>query len=94
CVIADEAARLDYSRRLVAAGIQAAVQSLLEKDLPALLKAMGTTPKKRSQALAPALATGAAVLDQQGVLSPWIEQALGDFYDSDACKDVLEKALS
>ena len=94
CVIADEAARLDYSRRLVAAGIQAAVQSLLEKDLPALLKAMGTTPKKRSQALAPALATGAAVLDQQGVLTPWIEQALGDFYDSDACKDVLEKALS
>ena len=89
---ADDAARLDYSRRLVAAGIQAAVQSLLEKDLPALLKAMGTTPKKRSQALAPALAT--AVLDQQGVLTPWIEQALGDFYDSDACKDVLEKALS
>ena len=55
---------------------------------------MGTTPKKRSQALAPALATGAAVLDQQGVLTPWIEQALGDFYDSDACKDVLENALS
>ena len=70
------------------------MQSLLEKDLPALLKAMGTTPKKRSQALAPALATGAAVLDQQGVLTPWIEQALGDFYDSDACKNVLEKALS
>ena len=94
CAIGDEAARLDYSRRLVAAGIQAAVQALLEKDLPALLKAMGTTPKKRSQALAPALAAGAAVLDQQGVLTPWIEQAVGDFYDSDACKDVLENALS
>ena len=39
-------------------------------------------------------APGAAVLDQQGALTPWIEQALGDFYDSDACKDVLEKALS
>jgi len=94
CAIGDQAARLDYSRRLVAAGIQAAVQSLLQKDLPALLKAMGTTPKKRSQSLAPALATGAAVLDQQGVLTPWLEQAVADFYDSDACKDVLEKALS
>ncbi|MEQ8261833.1 MAG: hypothetical protein RH947_16155 [Alcanivorax sp.] len=94
CVIGDEAARLDYSRRLVAAGVHAAVRALLEKDLPALLKAMGTTPKKRSQSLAPALATGAAVLDQQGVLTPWLEQAVGDFYDSDACKDVLEKALS
>ena len=50
--------------------------------------------KTAPKGLAPALATGAAVLDQQGVLTPWIEQTLGDFYDSDACKDVLEKALS
>ncbi|MCH2558182.1 MAG: hypothetical protein MK005_12875 [Alcanivorax sp.] len=92
-VIADEAARLDYSRALVKAGMLAAVRALLDHDLPGLLKAMGTTPKQRSKVLAPALASGARVLDEQGVLTPWIENALGDFYDSEACRGVLQEAL-
>ncbi|WP_101675933.1 hypothetical protein [Alloalcanivorax mobilis] len=93
CAIADEATHLQYSRQLVAAGIHAAVQSLTQWTLPALLKAMGTTSKARIKVLAPALASGAAQLHQQNILAPLVEQALGDFYDSDACMGVLEGAL-
>lgn len=91
--IADQAAHLEYSRRLVAVGIGAAVEALTEWSLDALLKAQGTTAKARIKVLAPALAEGAAVLDRQGLLAPWAEQALGDFYDSDACLSVLASAL-
>lgn len=94
CAIGDQAAHLDYSRRLVAAGVIAAVRALVEESLPALLKAMGTTGKARTKVLAPALATGAGVLHQQGVLAPWVESALADFYDSEACQAVLEQALN
>ena len=92
-VIADQGARLEYSRALVSAGLHAAVTALLDKDLPALLKAMGTTPKQRAKALAPALAAGAAVLDERDLLAGVIDDAVGDFYTSDACLDVLKTAL-
>lgn len=92
-VIADQGARLEYSRSLVNAGIHTAVTALLEKDLPALLKAMGTTPKQRAKALAPALAAGATVLDQGDLLAGAIDDAVGDFYTSDTCLDVLKTAL-
>jgi hypothetical protein len=93
CAIADQSARRDYSRRLVSTGIHAAVEALAQWSLPALLSAMGTTGEARVKVLAPALAAGAGVLDEQRLLAPWIEQALGDFYRSDDCRALLEQAL-
>lgn len=93
CAIADEGAHLEYSRRLVAVGVGAAVEALTEWSLAALLKAQDTTAPARIKILAPALAKGAAVLNERQLLQPWVEQALGDFYDSEACLGVLEEAL-
>ena len=43
------------------------------------------------QITAPALARGAAVLIEQGVLEPFIQWVLDDFYQSEACKAAIEK---
>lgn len=92
-LLSDHAATLDYSRRLVMEGIRAAIEALMAWSLPALLQAMRTDTAARRDTLAPALAHGAEVLKEQGVLSAWAELALGDFYQSEACLSVLGQAL-
>lgn len=90
CAITDESARLAYTRRLVSVGIQAAVASLMEKPLKSVLEGMQISEERIREIATPALARGATVLVEQGVLEPFIEWVLDDFYQSEACKKVLE----
>ena len=91
CAIGDETARLDYTRRLVSVGIHAAVQSLSDMPLQTLLDGMKISEDQVRQITAPALARGATILIEQGVLEPFIQWVLDDFYQSEACKAAIEK---
>lgn len=89
CAIGDESSRLDYTRRLISVGIHAAVESLSDKPLQSLLDGMKISQQSVHDIAAPALAKGAAVLIEEGVLAPFIQWVLDDFYQSDACKAVV-----
>lgn len=89
CAITDESARLSYTRRLVSVGIQAAVASLMEKPLKSVLEGMQISEERIREIATPALARGASVLVEQGVLEPFIEWVLDDFYQSEACKKII-----
>lgn len=91
CLITDQSARLEYTRRLVAVGIHAAVDKLMESPLDDLLKAMALPTERLHDMLAPALAKGATVLVEQDVVDPLVTWVLDDFYDSDACKAILDR---
>ena len=89
CAITDESARLAYTRRLVSVGIQAAVASLMEKPLKSVLEGMQISEERIREIATPALARGASVLVEQGVLEPFIEWVLDDFYQSEACRNII-----
>ncbi|MZR63721.1 hypothetical protein [Alcanivorax sp. DP30] len=89
CQIGDESARLDYTRRLIRVGIQAAVEALCEKSLTDILSGMQISEEKIREFTAPALAKGASVLVEQGVLEPFIAWSLDDFYESETCKKIM-----
>ncbi|MCG8394146.1 MAG: hypothetical protein MI745_13795 [Pseudomonadales bacterium] len=89
CAITDESARLAYTRRLVSIGIHAAVKSLETLPLKALLDGMKISEDKVREITTPALARGATVLVEQGVLEPFIEWVVEDFYGSEACKKII-----
>jgi len=59
--------------------------------LQTLLDGMKISEDQVRQITAPALARGAAVLIEQGVLEPFIQWVLDDFYQSEACKAAIEK---
>ena len=90
CAITDESARLAYTRRLVSVGIQAAVASLMEKPLKSVLEGMQISEERIREIATPALARGASVLVEQGVLEPFIEWVLDDFYQSEACRNIID----
>ncbi len=92
CAITDESARLAYTRRLVSVGIQAAVTSLMDKPLKSVLEGMQISEERIREIATPALARGASILVEQGVLEPFIEWVLDDFYQSEACKKILESS--
>ncbi len=94
CQIGDESARLDYTRRLISVGIKAAVDALCEKTLADILSGMQISEDKIREFTAPALAKGASILVEQGVLEPFITWSLDDFYESEACKKALESVNS
>ncbi len=94
CLIGDESARLDYTRRLVGVGIRAAVDSLSQLPLKTLLENMQITEQRVHAITTPALAKGATVLVEQGVLEPFVEWVVEDFYGSEACKKVVEAVNS
>ena len=89
CAITDESARLAYTRRLVSVGIQAAVASRMEKPLKSVLEGMQISEERIREIATPALARGASVLVEQGVLEPFIEWVLDDFYQSEACRNII-----
>lgn len=91
CQIGDESARLDYTRRLVNVGIRAAIEALSEKSLADILAAMQISEEKIREFAAPALAKGASVLVAQGVLEPFISWSLDDFYQSEACRKIIDR---
>lgn len=94
CQIGDESARLDYTRRLIEVGIKAAVDALSKKPLKDILAAMQISEEKIHEITTPALAKGATVLVEQGVLEPFIEWSLDDFYGSEECKKALDSVNS
>ena len=94
CAIGDETARLDYTRQLVSVGIHAAVQSLSDMPLQTLLEGMKISEEQVREITTPALARGATVLIEQGVLEPFIQWVLDDFYQSEACKKAVEAVNS
>ena len=90
CAITDESARLDYTRRLVSVGIRAAVASLMDKPLKSILDGMQISEERIRELTTPALARGVTVLIEQGTLEPFIEWVLDDFYQSEACKKIID----
>ncbi|EKF75739.1 hypothetical protein A11A3_02682 [Alcanivorax hongdengensis A-11-3] len=92
CLITDESAKLEYTRRLVSVGIVAAVKELETLPLGKLLEGMKISEQQVRDLLAPALAQGAKVLVEAGVLEPLLQWTLDDFYQSDACKDAISQA--
>lgn len=90
CAITDESARLAYTRGLVSVGIHAAVASLMDKPLKTVLEGMQISEERVREFATPALAQGATVLVEQGILEPFIEWVLDDFYQSEACKKIID----
>lgn len=91
-VIIDESTQLAYTRKLVHAGVLAAVKSLESVTLRELLAAMQLDDQLLRNLLSPALGRGAVVLAEQQVLAPLVDWYLDDFYQSDACKAVFDQA--
>ncbi|MED5239410.1 MAG: hypothetical protein VX379_07525 [Pseudomonadota bacterium] len=94
CQIGDESARLEYTRNLISVGIKAAVDALGKTTLADILAGMQISEDKIKEITTPALAKGATVLVEQGVLEPFIEWSLDDFYGSEACKKAVESVNS
>ncbi len=57
--------------------------------LQTLLDGMKISEEQVREITAPALARGATVLIEQGVLEPFIQWVLDDFYQSEACKKIV-----
>ena len=58
--------------------------------LQTLLEGMKISEEQVREITAPALARGATVLIEQGVLEPFIQWVLDDFYQSEACKKIID----
>lgn len=89
-VISDESCQLEYTRQLVRVGIESAIAALSAMPLATLLENIQLPEEKFHALFAPAMAKGATVLVEQGALTPFIEWALDDFYQSDAFTAALE----
>ena len=70
------------------------MDSLSQLPLKTLLENMQISEQRVHAITTPALAKGATVLVEQGVLEPFVEWVVEDFYGSEACKKVVEAVNS
>ena len=62
----------------------------MDKPLKSILDDMQISEERIREFTTPALARGATVLIEQGTLEPFIAWVLDDFYQSEACKKIID----